>query len=141
MNLDNLNQAAAELSGEWVKLVSTDDPTIDGTVLAFEVRPKTFEGEPVLSRKSGQQRTEWVFTLDTGAETAVKVSLNESGQRAVSKALTAAGCPASVGDRLEIRVSENQPDPRSQATYVARWTAVPAALNVPTPATVTADQF
>lgn len=133
--LDQLNDAAASIGGTWVRLRSTDDPPVEGEVIDFEVRPKTFEGAPVLSRKTGQQRSEWVFTLRVpGQEEAVKLSLNEAGQRAVAKALKDANAKAKAGDTLKIRVKENAPDSTSQATYQARWTVGAASLDVPVPA-------
>ena len=56
--LDQLNTAAASLGGQWRKLRTTDDGVIEGTVLAFEEREKTFEGAPVLNRKTGAPRKE-----------------------------------------------------------------------------------
>lgn len=129
--LDDLNQAAASMGGEWAKLRTTDDPPIEGKVVAFEVRDKTFEGAVVTNRKTGQPRQEWVFTLDTGNGEHTKVSLNESAQRAVSAALKEAGATAKVGDTLKIGVAENPPSDREQATYRARWTSAPASLGVP----------
>jgi hypothetical protein len=130
--LDDLDNAAASLGGNWVKLRTTDDPPVVGKVLAFEVRPKTFEGQPVLSRKSGQQRNEWVFTLDAGdGGDPIKLSLNEAGQRAVSEALRKANAKPKVGDTLKIRVHVNPEDSRSQATYAAAWEVGAEVIDVP----------
>lgn len=139
--LDELNEAAATIGGSWVKLRTTDDPPVEGRVLAFEKRPKTFEGQPVLSRKSGEQRVEWVFTLDVDGDEPVKLSLNEAGQRAVASALKEAGAKANVGDTLKIGVSQNPASEREQATYRARWTPAPKALNVPAADGGTGDPF
>jgi hypothetical protein len=130
--LDQLNEAAASLSGTWVKLRTTDDPPVEGKVLDFEDRAKTFEGAPVLSRKSGTQRREWVFTIDAGGDDPVKLSLNEAGQRAVAAALREAGSKA---------VAADPPGDREQATYKARWTPAPAGLGVPATSDSGADPF
>jgi quinoprotein glucose dehydrogenase len=37
--------------------------TKEGELLDFETRPKTFEGKPVLSSKTGQQLEDWVLTF------------------------------------------------------------------------------
>ena len=129
--LDHLQEAAASIGGNWAHLKSTDDPDVEGKVLAFEIREATFEGALVKSRKTGAQRYEWVFTLDTGNGEVTKISLNESGQRAVSVALKEAGSTAKVGDTLKIGVAEDPPSEREQATYRARWTPAPASLGVP----------
>lgn len=129
--IDELNDEAARIGGEWVKLRSTEDPPIEGKVLDFESRPKTYEGAPVLSRKSGAQRTEWVFTLDVGNEEPVKLSLNESGQRAVAAALRDAKAKATRGDVLKLAIAENAPDDRSQHVYRAKWTVSKDTLPVP----------
>jgi len=130
--LDELANAAASLGGSWAKLRTTDDPSVEGKVLGFENRPKTFEGAPVLNRKTGAPRMEWVFTLDCGGEDPVKVSLNESAQRAVSAALRAANCTApKAGDTLKIGVKSNPANDREQAEYQARWSVGAASLDVP----------
>ena len=131
--LDQLNTAAASLGGQWRKLRTTDDGVIEGTVLAFEEREKTFEGAPVLNRKTGAPRKEWVFTLAVaGEDDPVKVSLNESGQRAVAAALREAGAKAKEGDTLKIGVKVNAASDREQPEYQARWTPAAAPLDVPT---------
>lgn len=131
--LDELATAAASLGGSWAKLRTTDDPPVEGRVLSFENRPKTFEGAPVLNRKTGAPRVEWVFTLDCGDEDPVKVSLNESAQRAVSAALRAANCTnPKAGDTLKIGVKSNPANDREQAEYQARWTVGAASLDMPT---------
>ena len=131
--LDQLNTAAASLGGQWRKLRATDDGVIEGTVLAFEEREKTFEGAPVLNRKTGAPRKEWVFTLAVaGEDDPVKVSLNESGQRAVAAALREAGAKAKEGDTLKIGVKVNAASDREQPEYQARWTPAAAPLDVPT---------
>ena len=131
--LDQLNTAAASLGGQWRKLRTTDDGVIEGTVLAFEEREKTFEGAPVLNRKTGAPRKEWVFTLAVaGEDDPVKVSLNESGQRAVAAALREAGAKAKEGDTLKIGVKTNAASDREQPEYQARWTPGAAPLDVPT---------
>jgi hypothetical protein len=130
--LNDLADAAASIGGSWVKLRTTDDPPVEGKVVAFEARPKTFEGAPVLNRKTGAQRTEWVFTLDTGGEDHVKVSLNESAQRAVADALRTAGVTApKAGDTLKIGVKADPASDREQATYQAKWTVGAAPLDIP----------
>ena len=129
--LDELVNAAAGIGGNWAKLRTTDDPPIEGKVLAFEDRPKTFEGAPVLNRKSGAPRREWVFTIDTGDDEPVKVSLNESGQRAIAAALREANAKPNVGDTLKIGVKANPPSDREQAEYQARWTPASPALSIP----------
>ncbi len=128
----NINEAAQAMSGNWVKLTSKADGVIEGRVVAFETRPMTFEGDPIKSRKTGQQRTEWVLTVlpDDGGEP-VKFSLKESGQRAISEAIKAAGGNANTGDRLKISVKTDKETERSQPVYQARWTHDSTPLAVP----------
>ena len=141
--LDELVTAASSIGGNWAKLRTTDDPPVEGTVIAFESRAKTFEGAPVLNRKTGAPRMEWVFTLDCGGEEPTKVSLNESGQRAVSAALRAANCTSpKAGDTLKVGVKANPANDREQAEYQAKWTVGAATLDVPTtPAADPGDPF
>lgn len=130
--LDQLHTAAASLGGNWRKLRTTDDGVIEGKVLAFEDREKSFEGAVVLNRKTGKPRREWVFTLEVaGEDEPVKIALNESGQRAVAAALREAGVKPAEGDTLKIAVKTNPPSDREQAEYQARWTPAAPALGVP----------
>jgi hypothetical protein len=144
MSLNELNDAARSSGGTWVKLSDKGDK-IRGRMVpdGFENRPKTFEGEPVLSRKTGKQRYEYVFTLETedtdGPEDdgIRKVALNESGQRAVQRALREAGVEAEVGGLWEIAVVADKPTATSQAEYAARYT--PPTQKVDIPAAPVAD--
>lgn len=136
MSLSELNEAVARSGGTWIGLREKGD-RVEGTIIDFEERPKTFEGEPVLSRKSGQQRMEWVFTLQTGesegaADDGVrKVSLDENGQRAVKKAIKDAGSPAVVGGTLIIAVVADRETPTSQCEKKAKYTPPVKEIAVP----------
>jgi hypothetical protein len=119
----DINDAAGAIGGEWIKLTRKEHGSVEGRVVAFDQRPMTFEGAPVLNRKTGQPRTEWVFTLRTDSGEVVKLSLKESAQRAVAEAIKASGRPANAtGDRLKIAVTADPASEREQATYQARWT-------------------
>lgn len=128
----DINTAAQALSGEWVKLTRRDHGSVEGRVVSFETRPMTFEGAPVLNRKTGQQRTEWVLAVLTDGGETVKLSLKEAGQRAISEAIKAAGGDAKTGDRLKIAVKDDPANDREQPTYQARWTPDSTPLAVPT---------
>lgn len=137
MSLSELNDAAARSGGQWVKLAQRGD-VLQGAILDFENRPKTFEGQPVLSRKSGEQRYEFVFTLQTedteGPEDdgVRKVALNEAAQRAVLKAIKDAGVDAENGGHLLIAVVEDPPNDKAQAVYRAKYTPPAKKIAVPT---------
>lgn len=126
--LDDLKHEIDSSRGRWVKLADKGD-TIEGTVLAFEIRPMTFEGAPVLSRRSGEQRKEWLFTLQTNMrdddddDGIRKVPLKEAAQRAVRDAITEAKVAApKAGDRLKIAVIADRETPTSQPSFRAKWT-------------------
>lgn len=144
--LDQLNDAAASLGGQWVKCKDLGD-VIEGVVLDFEIRGKTFEGQPVLSRKSGEQRKEWVFTIQTDDRTDAdddgvrKFSANESAQRAIAAAIKEAGSPAKKGDRVKLGVSKAAASTTEQAEYKARWTTAAEELSIPAPAAPSEDPF
>jgi hypothetical protein len=120
--IDELNDAVAMAGSTWINLRNVDDDPLDITVTDFVKRDKMFEGAPVLSRKTGKPRTEWVFTGTTPDGDTVRCSLNESAQSAVRDALKKADAKAEIGDRLQLKVKANPPDERSQATYAAKWT-------------------
>lgn len=131
---DDINAAAAAYAGNWVKMQSKADGAIEGIVLSFTVRDMTFEGDRLKSRKTGEQRKEWVFVVqpDGGGE-AVKFSLKEAGQRAVAAAIKDSGKSAKVGDRLKIGVKKDKESDREQPEYQARWTSVDEPLSMPDP--------
>lgn len=139
MSLSELNDAAARSGGTWVNLKLKGDK-IRGRMVDFENRPKTFEGEPVLSRKTGKQRYEFVFTLETDDTDGPdddgirKVSLNESAQRAVLKALKDAGAEAVIGGYWEIAVAADPKDSTSQAEFAARYTPPAKTVDMSVPA-------
>lgn len=139
MSLSDLNDLAARSGGTWVNLKQKGDK-IRGRMVDFENRPKTYEGEPVVSRKTGKQRYEFVFTLEIPAEDGTgpdddllrKVSLNESGQRAVIKALKDTGAQAEIGGTWEIAVAADPATKTDQAEYVARYTPPTKTVDLPT---------
>jgi predicted thioesterase len=121
--MSDINTAAEEFTGEWQQLTKKDHPTIEGRVTYFEKRPATYDGQPSLSRKTGVQRTEWVFAVLTDSGDTVKFSLMESGQRAISTAIKANGQSANIpGDRIKIAVTEDSVQGKSQAEYKVKWT-------------------
>jgi len=128
---NDINTAAQAIGGDWTKLTRKEHGTIEGRVISFEQRPMTFEGAPVLNRKTGAPRTEWVLAVQTDSGDTVRFSLKEAGQRAISEAIRASGQPAKNGDRLKIAVTEDPPDDRAQPTYQARWTPDSTPLNIP----------
>lgn len=126
--LDALNQAAETMGGRWLKLNRVEHGVVEGDLVDFEIRPKTFEGAPVLSRKTGEQRSEWVLTLrvddaeDDEDDRLRKLSLNEAGQRALANAIKESKAKAETGGRVKIRVIEDPETSTQQATYQARYT-------------------
>jgi hypothetical protein len=130
--MTDINTAAEALTGEWVKLNRKEHGTIEGRVVSFEQRPMTFEGAPVLNRKTGAPRTEWVLAVQTDGGDTIKFSLKEAGQRAISEAIRASGALAKNGDRLKIAVTADPATDREQATYQARWTPDASPLAIPT---------
>lgn len=128
----DINEAAQAMTGTWQKLTRKADGVIKGRVISFEQRPMTFEGSPVLSRKTGAQRTEWVLAVQDDDNQVIKFSLKESGQRAVSEAIKASGKPAKNGDVLTIAVKTDPAKDTEQPVYKATWEADNTPLDIPT---------
>lgn len=137
--LDQLNDEIASFGGEWVKLNRKEHGALEGEIVDVEVREKSFEGQVVLSRKTGQPRKEWVVTLrvpeterdgadDDGIR---KVSLNESGQRAFAAAVKAAKAKVEAGGTLKIGVKADPATDREQAEYQARYTPPAKTIDLP----------
>lgn len=131
--LDELNQDVASSGGKFVKLNRIEHGTLKGIVTDIETRDRTYEGEVVLSRKTGKPRKSRVFTLITDHRDADidddrgvrKFDANEGAWFAVIDAVKAEKLTAEVGDTLEIKVTEDPPKDNQQATYKARWTKGP----------------
>jgi hypothetical protein len=129
--MTDINTAAQAIGGDWTKLTRKEHGTIEGRVIGFEQRPMTFEGAPVLNRKTGAPRTEWVLAVQTDDGDTLRFSLKEAGQRAIAEAIRESGAsPAKNGDRLKIAVIEDPQDDRSQPVYKARWTPDSTPLDI-----------
>jgi hypothetical protein len=131
MDLNELNRAVSTTGGKWVKLRNKADGSFEGSLIAFESRPRTdMDGNVVNFRGKDTPRTEWLLTLQVAADVREgpeddgtrKLPCNESMQRAISAAIKACGEPAKEGDLLKIAVSEDPATPMHQAEYIARWT-------------------
>ena len=63
MDLNELTRAVATAGGKWVKLRTKEDGSFEGTLVAFETRPRTdMDGNPVMKRGTDIPRTEWLLT-------------------------------------------------------------------------------
>lgn len=131
--LDELNQDVAGGGGRFVKLNRREHGTLTGIVVDVETRDRTYEGEVVLSRKTGKPRKSRVFTLvtemrdpdiddDKGLR---KFDANEGAYFAILDALKEAKATAEVGDTLAIKVTADPPRDNAQAEYRAQWTKGP----------------
>lgn len=126
--MDALNDEIASSGGSWVKLISSDDAPVEGTIIEFEKRDRrTPQGEVVLSKKTGKPRIEWVFTLQTDRrdddddDGIRKLSCNESLRFTIADAIRDAGKPAEVGGTLKVGFVSRD-DEYSQAVYQAKYT-------------------
>lgn len=139
MSLDSLNDAVNSIGGSWYKLFDKDQhPAIEGQILDFQERDRTDpDGNVVFKKGTTTARREWVFVLQTELrdddnvddDGVRKISLNESAQRAVAKAIKDSGQKAALGGTLKIGVKTNAPDSFSQAEYQAKYT--PPAPEIP----------
>lgn len=117
---DSINNQVDRGRGQWVTLAETGD-VIVGTLLDIEEIGKEFEGVPVLAKKSGKQRIEWVITLevderDDADDTGIrKVRANEGVQIAIKDFLRDNNVrfPATWGGKLAIGVKKGKPAPTS----------------------------
>ena len=138
MSFDALNEAIARGGGTWVNLKAKGD-RIEGTIIDFKERPKTFEGEPVLSRKTGKPRFEWVFTLQTGESDGPdddgvrKVALDEWGRGEFKDAVKKSGAVAEAGGLLVLAIVEDRKSPTDsvQQHLRARYTPPAKSLGIP----------
>lgn len=127
--LDEINQQIATAGGKWVNLRRKTDGILEGTIVNVDQRQKTFEGAVVLSRKTGQPRIEWVFTLQTdlsdggGDDDGLrKFGAVESAQRAITAAVNDTPMrKLAIGGKLKIAVTEDPASDRDQAQYKARY--------------------
>lgn len=138
---DTINHQAETSGGAWVKLREQGDAIV-GDLLDITERPKTWEGQPVLSRK-GNLRTEWVITVkvdptDDEDDGIRKVPAAETLQWAIQNHLKATGArfPSTWGGRLGIGVKKSPDSPTSQVevedwsiSYTPPATGTAAAIN------------
>jgi hypothetical protein len=135
MSFDALNEAISRGGGTWVNLREKGD-RIEGTIVDFEERTKTYEGEPVLSRKTGKPRIEWVFTLQTGESDGAdddgirKVALDEWGREEFKAAVKRSGSRAEAGGTLVLAIVENRDKPTDSAQQHLRAKYTPS-LGIP----------
>lgn len=126
---DDINEAIEKAGGTYVKLNRQEHGTLEGVIIDAEVRGKTFEGSPVLSGKTGKQRQEWLFTLQTeyrddeNDDGVRKFAANESAQYAIREAVKAAGGRLETGGTLKIAIKTDPKTTREQAEYQAKYTA------------------
>jgi len=127
----------APTGGRWVKLKTTTDVPVEGTILAVEKRDRTDPQGNVVHKKGTQTpRIEYVFTLQTGESDGAeddgirKFSANESMTSAIRAAEAAAGAKLAEGGLLKVGVKADPVDQWSQATYLARYTPPAAAAVV-----------
>jgi hypothetical protein len=105
-------------------------------IVDFEERTKTYEGEPVLSRKTGKPRIEWVFTLQTGESDGAdddgirKVALDEWGREEFKAAVKRSGSRAEAGGTLVLAIVENRDKPTDSAQQHLRAKYTPS-LGIP----------
>lgn len=140
MSLSELNEAVRSAGGAWVALKEKGDK-VRGTIVDFEQREATFEGQVIVSRKTGKPRYEWVFVVTVPDEDLTgpeddglrKFSLREAGQRAVIKALKKADCEAEIGGFLQIAVVADKESSTSQPEFGASYGAPSKPLNLSAP--------
>lgn len=121
----SINQDIESGGGKFVKLRDTGDAVV-GELLGIDERIKMWEGAPVLSRKSGEPRKEWVITLRTDLSEGPdddgvrKVAANEGLQIAIKTHMRESKqlFPDQFGGRLAIGVKVGAPTTTSQ---VEEW--------------------
>lgn len=131
--IEELNQDVTATGSAWIKLNRKEHGTLTGIVVDVDTRDKTFEGQVVVSRKTGKPRKSRVFTLitdlrddsiedDAGLR---KFDANEGAYFAIIDAIKEAKTTAEIGDTLAIKVTDDPPTTTSQAEYKAKWTKGP----------------
>lgn len=140
MSWDELNSAVERSGsggGTWVNLRSKGD-RLEGTLVAFEIRPMMYQGEPVLTRKTQQPRYEYVLTLQTGESDGAaddgirKVGLDERGQDELKRAIREAGVNAEEGGLIVLGIVADRADGEMKHTHLrARYTPPAKTINVP----------
>lgn len=125
--LDEINRRLDSSGARWINLRTKTDPHLDGTIIDAEPREKTFDGIPIMNRKTGQPRIEHVYTLQTALKEDAddngirKWAANESAQRAIADAKRAAGKNLEIGGRLKIAVIVDPATERDQPTFKAKY--------------------
>ncbi len=121
--VDTLNQAIDRpVGGTWLKLRETGQ-SIVGELIEITERGKTYDGAPVLSRRTGEQRLEWVIKLKvdqpdpqiTDDDCIRNIAAGETLQWAITDYMRDAGLRFRFGwgGRLAIVVAKGADSPTS----------------------------
>lgn len=128
----SLDEAAARIGGQWVKLESKGDKLV-GTVVEIDTeKPRTTpKGEVVLSKKSGKPRKVFGLIIQTDDRDGPdddgrrKFDANESAQYAILDAFKAwrKDNPSGgvEGCRFKLEIVEEKKDEYDQHTYRAKF--------------------
>ena len=128
-----INLPAPSAGGKFVKL-NAQGAKITGTILDIEERVKTFEGAPVLSRKTGKPRIEHLLKLATDerdddfeSDEGVRlIPLNEFQWEDFLKAHVKAGSPADVeGWTITVKCATPRAKPTESDTYAFKFGDAP----------------
>lgn len=142
MDFSELARGATSSNAKWVKLRSKEDGSVQGSVISYELRDRTdMDGNPVKVRGKEIIRQEGILTLmvplaereDLDDEGIRKLACNEAMRDAIRDALAvlkASGEEPKQGDMLKIAVAQDRPNQMSQATYIARWTAIKPTIDI-----------
>lgn len=148
-----LNDDADQVGGKFISL-NTKGDKFSGAYLGYEERGMMFDGTPVLSKKTGKQRTERLFTFQTDlrdddTDNGVRLySAKEGAWKAIAAAIKAVkaanpGWTVYPGDTVEIECIESSVQGKSQAEVSVVWSlnkdrepapAEPEPTHTPTPA-------
>lgn len=143
MDFSELARGATSSKAKWVKLGSKEDGSVQGSVVSYDLRVRTdMDGNPVKVRGKETLRMEGILTLmvplaereDLDDEGIRKLACNESMRDAIAQAIAASrketGEEPKEGDMLKIAVAQDRPNQMSQATYIARWTAIKPTIDI-----------
>jgi hypothetical protein len=129
MAFDKFKELADARGGKWVKLTDVGDSLV-GELIDIDVREKRdMDGNVVLSKKSGQPRSEYKVTFRLAADQRLDAdddgirhfAANESAQRAIDEAYKQCGKGTDLdGARIAIQLVEAPADKFSQAGYTAQ---------------------
>jgi len=133
MSFDDLNENIRRSSGSYINLRKEGDE-FTGILVDVKVQDMMFKGVPSKNLKTGEQRIEWMFTLEMADGSIRKWAAREVAQYAIKQTLAKGDLKLERGGKIYVKATGDSVQGQSQAPVVVEYIP-PAFLSVDTSVT------